>query len=675
MAIEVLMPKLGLTMEEGTIEEWKVKEGDTVKKGDIIFSVATDKLTNDIEAEDDGILIKIVVPEGETVPCKTVIGYLGAAGEQAPGAAAAAPVETPAPAAPAAPAAPVAAGPAAHEVLMPKLGLTMEEGTIEEWKVKEGDTVKKGDIIFSVATDKLTNDIEAEEDGTLLKIVVQAGETVACKTVIGYIGNPGDACGAVAAPAAAPAAPAAAPAAPVAGGTVTVIGGGPGGYVAAIRAAQLGAKVTLVEKDRVGGTCLNRGCIPTKSLMQCAETYETVKNAAAYGVSSENLTFDWDKIQNFRQSISDKLVGGVQGLLRMNKVKLVEGEAKFSGNKTVTVTKADGSTETITSDKVIIASGSEPAMPPIPGIDNPACINSTQALTLDHVPASMLIIGGGVIGLELGSVYNTFGTKVTVVEMQPALLPTMDSELTKIVQKQLTDAGLTIMTGASVEKIDSGKDGAVVTVKTADGEISVEAEKVLVAVGRKTNPEKLNLVATGLTSLEANDKMETPVEGIYSIGDANGKWMLAYTAMAMGEIAAANACGQNQVFDRKTVPSVIFLGPEYACVGMTEDEAKAKGVSYKVGKFSMSGNGRSLIMGETAGMIKVIADTKYNEILGVHMVGPRACDMIAEASLALRLECTVDEWIDTVHAHPTVTEAMREAMLAVNKQCLHGANR
>ena len=210
MAIEVLMPKLGLTMEEGTIEEWKVKEGDTVKKGDIIFSVATDKLTNDIEAEDDGILIKIVVPEGETVPCKTVIGYLGAAGEQAPGAAAAAPVEAPAPAAPAAPAAPVAAGPAAHEVLMPKLGLTMEEGTIEEWKVKEGDTVKKGDIIFSVATDKLTNDIEAEEDGTLLKIVVQAGETVACKTVIGYIGNPGDACGAVAAPTAAPAAPAAA---------------------------------------------------------------------------------------------------------------------------------------------------------------------------------------------------------------------------------------------------------------------------------------------------------------------------------------------------------------------------------------------------------------------------------------------------------------------------------
>ena len=200
-------------------------------------------------------------------------------------------------------------------------------------------------------------------------------------------------------------------------------------------------------------------------------------------------------------------------------------------------------------------------------------------------------------------------------------------------------------------------------------------QNVLVAVGRKVDHASINAVAAGLTSLEANDKMETSVPGIYSIGDANGKWMLAYTAMTMGEIAAANATGGNMTFDRKTVPSVIFLGPEFAGVGLTEDEDKAKGISYKVGKFSMAGNGRSLVMGQTDGMIKVIADTKYNEILGVHMVGPRACDMIAEASLALRLECTVDEWIDTVHAHPTVTEAMREAMLAVNKQCLHGANR
>jgi len=672
MATEVHMPKLGLTMEEGTIEEWKVKEGDTVKKGDIIFSVATDKLTNDIEAEADGVLIKIVVPEGETAPCKSVVAYLGAAGETAPAADAPAPAAAPAPVVPTAPTAPT--GPAAKEVHMPKLGLTMEEGTVEEWKKKEGDTVKKGEILFSVATDKMTNDIEAEYDGTLLKIVVKEGDTAPCKSVIAYIGNPGDACGAAPAAAAAPATTAAAPAS-AGGNAVTVLGGGPGGYVAAIRAAQLGAKVTLVEKDAVGGTCLNRGCIPTKSLMHCAETYETIKNATSLGITASKVEFDWSKIQTFRQGITDKLVNGVKGLLKMNKVKLIEGEAKFSGNKTVTVTKKDGSTETLTSDKVIIASGSEPAMPPIPGIDNPACINSTQALTMDHVPESMLIIGGGVIGLELGSVYNTFGTKVTVVEMLPEILPAMDSELTKIVKKQLVDAGMDIRTGTSVEKIETCKKGAKVTVKGAAGEEVIEAEKVLVAVGRKVDPAGINAAATGLNSLEANDKMETSVPGVYSIGDANGKWMLAYTAMTMGEIAAANACGQDKVFDRKSVPSVIFLGPEFAGVGLTEDEAKAKGISYKVGKFSMSGNGRSLVMGQTDGLIKVIADTKYNEILGVHMVGPRACDMIAEASLALRLECTVDEWIDTVHAHPTVTEAMREAMLAVNKQCLHGANR
>lgn len=674
MATEVHMPKLGLTMEEGTIEEWKVKEGDTVKKGDIIFSVSTDKMTNDIEAEADGVVIKILVPEGETAPCKSVIAYLGAAGETAPaaGAPAAALAAVPAPAA--APVAAAPTGPAAKEVHMPKLGLTMEEGTVEEWKVKEGDAVKKGDILFSVATDKMTNDIEAEHDGTLLKIVVKEGETAPCKSVIAYIGNPGDACGA-APVAAAPAAAAAAPAASAGGNTITVIGGGPGGYVAAIRAAQLGAKVTLLEKDAVGGTCLNRGCIPTKSLMHCAETYETVKNAASLGITASKVEFDWSKIQNFRQGITDKLVGGVKGLLKMNKVKLIEGEAKFSGDKTVTVTKKDGSTETLTSDKVIIASGSVPAMPPIPGIDCPACINSTQALTMDHVPASLLVIGGGVIGLELGSVYNTFGTKVTVVEMLPEILPAMDSELTKIVKNQLVHAGMDIRTGTSVEKIEKSKKGAKVTVKGANGEEVIEVENVLVAVGRKVDPASINAAATGLNSLEANDKMETSVPGVYSIGDANGKWMLAYTAMTMGEIAAANATGGNMTFDRKTVPSVIFLGPEFAGVGLTEDEAKAKGISYKVGKFSMSGNGRSLVMGQTEGMIKVIADTKYNEILGVHMVGPRACDMIAEASLALRLECTVDEWIDTVHAHPTVTEAMREAMLAVNKQCLHGANK
>jgi dihydrolipoamide dehydrogenase len=566
----------------------------------------------------------------------------------------------------------------ATELVMPKLGLTMEEGTIESWHKKEGDKVEKGEILFSVATDKLTNDIEAECSGTLLKILVGEGETAPCKAPIAYIGEPGEKIEAAGAPAAAAAPAAAVPAkaaAPAGGTTVAVLGGGPGGYSAAIRAAQLGAKVTLIEKDRLGGTCLNRGCIPTKSLMQCSETLTAVKNAAAYGVEPTGYKVNWDTVQKFRQGISDKLVAGVTGLMKVNKVKVVAGEGKFSGPKTITVTKADGSTEDVTADKIIIASGSEPIMPPIPGIDCPACITSTECLTLDHIPESMLVIGGGVIGLELGSVYNAYGTKVTVVDMLPQLLPAMDGELTAILRKKLENEGIEIHTGASVTSIEKVNGGAKVNVTVNGENKTFKAEKVLVCVGRKAKPEALNLDAAGLKSLEANDLMETSVSGVYSIGDANGKMMLAYTAMYMGEIAAENAMGGSRKFDKKTAPACIFLGPEFACVGLTEEEVKAKGIAYKVGRFPVSGNGRSMIMGETDGMIKVIAEPKYGEILGVHILAPRACDLIAEASLALRLECTTEEWEDTVHSHPSVTEAVREAVLAVDKKCIHGVNK
>ena len=445
-----------------------------------------------------------------------------------------------------------------------------------------------------------------------------------------------------------------------------MIGGGPGGYETAAAAAARGEKVILFERDRLGGTCLNRGCIPTKCLCASAKLLDDIRHASALGISTSGTTVDFTAIKQRISEVTDTLRQDIAGAL--GDVEIVNAEATIGPGPSVVA-----AAETYTAPSIIIATGSAPAHLRIPGAET--ALDSDAVLALDAVPESMVIIGGGVIGLELGSVYNTFGTKVTVVEMLPEILPAMDSELTKIVKNQLTAAGMDIRTGTSVEKIEKSRKGAKVTVKGANGEEVIEVENVLVAVGRKVDPAAINASATGLTTLEANDKMETSVPGVYSIGDANGKWMLAYTAMTMGEIAAANATGGDMTFDRKSVPSVIFLGPEFAGVGLTEDEAKAKGISYKVGKFSMAGNGRSLVMGQTDGMIKVIADTKYNEILGVHMVGPRACDMIAEASLALRLECTVDEWIDTVHAHPTVTEAMREAMLAVNKQCLHGANR
>ena len=314
----------------------------------------------------------------------------------------------------------------ATEVLMPKLGLTMTEGTIEEWKFKEGDTVKKGDILFSVATDKLTNDVEAEEDGTLLKILLPEGETAPCKSVIAWIGAAGeavpDAAGAAAPAAPAPAAPAApAPAAaPAAAGqkTVIVVGGGPGGYVAAIRAAQLGAKVTLVEREHIGGTCLNIGCIPTKCLLHSAELVSEIKEQGAdIGVKVSGVEVDFPQVIAHKNAISKQLTQGVAGLLKQNKVARVDGEASFTGPKTLSVKKSDGSVEEMTADAIIVATGSVNSQPPIPGLkENPNCIDSTGALSLEKLPKSMVVIGGGVIGLELACAYAAFGTRITVVE-------------------------------------------------------------------------------------------------------------------------------------------------------------------------------------------------------------------------------------------------------------------
>ena len=320
---------------------------------------------------------------------------------------------------------------------MPKLGLTMTEGTIDEWKKNVGDTVKKGEILFSVETDKLTNDVEAEADGVLLKILVPAGETVACKTLVGWLGAAGETVpdGApAAAPAASAAAPAAAAAAPATDNSVLVVGGGPGGYVAAIRAAQLGAKVTLIEKDKIGGTCLNRGCMPTKAMLHTSEIYESATHSADIGIIGADVKVDWEKVQAFRASVVEKLTSGVRALCKANKVKVVMGEAKFTGPKTVSV-----GGDSYTAEKVIIAAGSHPIIPGIPGVkESKAVLDSTGCLELDHIPESLLIIGGGVIGLELGSVYLRYGAKVTVIEIMPKLLPGMDGELTTLLQAKLS---------------------------------------------------------------------------------------------------------------------------------------------------------------------------------------------------------------------------------------------
>ena len=560
----------------------------------------------------------------------------------------------------------------AKEIVMPKLGLTMTEGTVDSWYKKEGEAVKEGEKLFAVSTDKLTNDVEATASGTLLKILVPEGGAVACLTPVAVIGAQGESY--AAATAAAPA-QAKTEDKSAEGGGVLVIGGGPGGYVAAIRAAQLGAKVTLVERAEIGGTCLNRGCMPTKALLHSSEVYELATNSADIGIIGRDVAVDWPRVQATRQSVSDKLTGGVRALMRANRITLVEGEAKFTGPKSVTV--GDKSFEP---EKIIIAVGSKPVMPGIPGLrECPACIDSTACLTLDHIPESLVVIGGGVIGVELGSVYRRFGSKVTVLELQERILPQMDGELAQLAKERLIAEGMDLRTGAKVTRVDTTTKGAAVHAEIGGQDTIFEAEKVLVCVGRSPNTEGLGLEKAGIALeggfIKVDKRLETSVKGVYAVGDCSGRLMLAHAAMAMGEAAAENAMGGDAGFDEDMSPACAYVGPEIAGVGYTEERAKELGIDYIVGRFPTSANGRSLVSGCTGGLIKVLAGPKFGEILGVHILAPSATELIEEAALAIRLEATLDELTDTIHCHPTVAEALREAALAAQKRAIHIPNK
>ncbi len=478
----------------------------------------------------------------------------------------------------------------AFELKMPQLGLTMEEGTVSKWIKHEGDEVKVGDVVVEITTDKLTNEVTSEAEGTMLKIVAQEGDDVPVKGTLAWIGKPGEQVGgapAAAAPAVpfAPAAPAA-PAKPAGDTSVIVIGGGPGGYVAAIRAAQLGAKVTLIEKQYLGGTCLNVGCIPTKCLLHSAELVEDIKNQGKdIGVEVDGVKVNFQQVIAHKNDISKKLTGGVAGLLKMNKVKKIDGEATFVGEKKLSVKKADGTTEEMTADAIIVATGSVNSQPPIPGLkENPNCIDSTGALSLEKLPKTMVVIGGGVIGLELACAYAGFGTKITVVEAMDHMLPMLDGDLTKIGVAHMKKMGMEFNLECPVQSVEESPVGAKVVCKNKAGEtVSFEAEKVLVAIGRKANTASLNLEAGKIDNdrgrIIVNDKMETNVPGVYAIGDCVlGHAQLAHTASAMGEVAAENIMGQEAHYDEKTNPTCVYIEPEAASVGLTEEQCKAQGL-------------------------------------------------------------------------------------------------
>ncbi len=568
----------------------------------------------------------------------------------------------------------------ATNVSMPKLGLTMESGKIVEWKAEEGGEVKAGEILLVVETEKITYEVEAPESG-LLHIVVAAEEEVPVAELIGIIAAdkaeldslPAGGAPAAAAPAAAaPAADAAAPVAPVAGSApagdvnVVVIGGGPGGYPAAIRASQLGAKVTIIEKDQFGGTCLNRGCIPTKALLQSAGTYKAAKEASIFGVTIGDAKIDFPAVMARKNTVVKQLVGGLGGILKSHGMKIVNGTGQIIDANTVKVAESG---EEIKANKIIIATGSVPTKVPIDGIEN--CITSDEALDLEKLPKSMLIIGGGVIGMEFAQIMNQMDVKVTVVEMLPQILPTEDPEIAKGFSAIAQKEGIEIFTNTSVSKVEKKGKKLIVTY----GDQTKEVELVLVAVGRSPYTEGLGLDKVGVAMekgfVKVNDYLETSVPGIFAIGDAIGNYMLAHVATSEGETAAMNVLGQQHKMCYRSVPRGVYTTPEVASVGMTEQEAKDKYGDIEIGRFPFVGCGKALVINETEGLIKIIADKKYGEVLGVAILGPHATDLINEAALAIKMEATFEEIAHTIHAHPTIAESIMEAALDVDAKAIH----
>lgn len=577
----------------------------------------------------------------------------------------------------------------ATEIIMPKAGIDMTEGQIIKWNKKEGDKVETGEILLEIMTDKTSMELEAEDSGYLIKIIKGDGETVPVTEVIGYIGAEGEV-------------------APegISKDTVetsenvsnkkekepikereieerntavksekgedefdvVVIGGGPAGYVAAIRAAQVGGKVAVVEKSELGGTCLNRGCIPTKTFLKNAEIIEGIEMSSKRGIILENekFTVDMPKVVSLKNEIVKTLTNGVQGLLKSNSIKIFKGVGKINKDKDVVI----NGEKVLRTNKIILAGGSKVGSVNIPGIESKRVLTSDDILDLKELPKSLAVIGGGVVGVELGQAYLSFGSEVTVIEMMDRIVPGVDREASETLRKALEKKGMKILTSSKIKEIID--EGDKLRIKLEDKE-DVVAEKALLSIGRVPDLEAVGELDLEMErgKIKVDKYMETSVKGVYAPGDINGIKMLAHAAFRMGEVAAENAIlGNHREIKLETTPSAIYTIPEVGMVGLTEEEAKEK-YDINVGKFAFVGNGRALASGDTTGFVKVIADKKYGEILGVHIVGQSAAEIINEASSLMAMEITVDEVIKTIHGHPTFSEALFEACADVLGEAIH----
>ena len=453
---------------------------------------------------------------------------------------------------------------------------------------------------------------------------------------------------------------------------VVIVGGGPGGYVAALRAAQLGAKTCVIEKDRLGGTCLVRGCIPTKALLQSSELYSQVKAGAELGLVTKAIAFDWAVAQKRKTAVVDQLVKGVEGLLKAGAVSLMRGAARFTRAGTL-----DVAGESVQAKEIIIATGSAVSRISLPGAEH--TIDSDQILELKDLPARLAVIGGGVVGMEFAAMFAALGSKVTVFEMLPQVLPMVDADLVNVYAKHLAGLGGDIHTSSKVAEVAKVKRGLQVRFSEGGEGGAVDADQVLLAVGRSPYTEGLDVEAAGVKlergRVVVDDHLRTTAPGVWAIGDVIGGIMLAHVASYEGVCAVENIAGHARTPDYHAAPNCIYTDPEIAHVGIGEKEAKERGLSVKIGRFPFAASGRAMTLGQTEGFAKVVADAESGRILGAHIIGPRATDLIAEATLAVQNGLTLEQLDLTIHAHPTLPESLMEAALAAQGRAIHFANR
>jgi dihydrolipoamide dehydrogenase len=640
MATEVVMPQMGESIAEGTITKWLVKVGDKVERDQPLFEISTDKVDAEIPSPAAGVVLEIKAQEGATVPVSQVVALIGEAGEK-PGEAAAGPApkqtDQPAPAAAAA---------------VPERAPALPSGA------PTGDGKGKPAAPPPAAAAKPA-----------------AGPAAPAK----------------AAPAAAPAAPSGPPPSPRAAGLpapadpqgefeydVVVLGAGVGGYVAGIRAGQLGLKVAVVEKDaKLGGTCLHRGCIPTKALLHTAEVLETVRKAAGFGVVAGEAGLDIAKAHEHKRAVVAKNSKGIEGLFKKYKCEWVRGAGRLTGPHSIEVNAEGGEKRTLQTRYVIVATGSVPRDIPIARADGKRIVNSDHVLELERVPKSIVVLGAGAVGTEFASLYRSFGAEVTLVEMLPRLLPVEDEEISSELARHFRKRGIESLTDAKLTKVEEAGEAVKVTVEHKGKERQIEAELLLVAVGRAPVTDGIGLDELGVQRergyVQVNGVMQTSVPHVYAIGDivAGTPW-LAHVASAQGIVAVEHLAGQQaRPLDYERVPGVTFCDPEVASVGLTEAKARERGYDVQVGKMPFGAIGKAAIVGKTEGFVKIVREKKYDEVLGVHIIGVHATDLIAEACAALQLETTAEELFRAVHAHPTLGEAMGEAAHASHGHAIH----